>query len=150
MLPCPTGLQKRRLASSEALCRSATCRHNRVTSREFQGTYFLFARVCREIHATGRSPPEQSAVPNGPAGVGRSVMAALWPSQAFWPSDELWPNLLSRSADRSVLGGRGHVRQRGRTVDGFDDLIGREVMDHVAETGKNGQLALGNLLMQPP
>src|SRR5215207_7024961 len=92
MLPCPTGLQKRRLASSEAVCRSATCRHNRVTSREFQGTYFLFARVCRDVHATGRSPPEQSAVPNGPAGVGRSVMAALWPSQACWPSDELWPN----------------------------------------------------------
>ena len=76
-------------------------------------------------------------------------MAVLWPSQAFWPSDELWPNLLSRSADRSVLGRRDHVRQRGRTVDGFDDLIGGEVMEHVAETRENGQLALGDLLVQP-
>jgi hypothetical protein len=36
-----------------------------------------------------------------------------------------------------------------RTVDGFDDLIGGEVMDHVAETRKNDELALGYLLMQP-
>src|SRR5215204_7625270 len=146
MLPWPTGLQKRRLATSEALCRRATCRHNRVTSREFRGTDFLFTRVCRDVHATGRSPPEQSAVPNGPAGVGRSVMAAA----SGWPSDELWPNLLTRSADRSVLGRRGHVCQRGRTVDGFDDLIRRKVVDHVTETGKNGQLALGDFLVQPP
>ena len=50
---------------------------------------------------------------------------------------------------RNLLGGRDHVRQRGSAVDGLDDLIGREVMDHVAETGKNGQLALGDLLVQP-
>ena len=49
-----------------------------------------------------------------------------------------------------MLGGRDHVRQRGSAVDGFDDLIGGEVVDHVAETRKNGQLALGDLLVQPP
>ena len=47
-----------------------------------------------------------------------------------------------------MLGGSGSLRQRASAVDGFDDLIGREVMDHVAEPRKNGQLALGDLLVQ--
>src|SRR5215203_1736513 len=40
-------------------------------------------------------------------------------------------------------------RELCRTVDGFDDRIGREVMDHVAETGKSGQFTLRDLLVQP-
>src|SRR5215207_1918736 len=141
MLPWPTGLQKRHLASSEALCRSATCQHNRVTSREFQGLTFCspgFAEMSMR-----RAGLRRSSLPSRMGQQGSDDPS--WPSQVCWPSDELWPNLLSRSADRSVLGRRDHVRQRGRTVDGFDDLIGGEVVDHVTETGKNGQLALGDL-----
>src|SRR4051794_22280559 len=68
MLPCPTGLQKRHLANSEALCRSATCRHNRVTSQEFQGTYFLLAQAGRMVDAPRRlQMMGQVAAPNGSA-----------------------------------------------------------------------------------
>ena len=56
---------------------------------------------------------------------------------------------LSRTTGRNLLGRRDHVRQMRRTVDGFDHLIRRKMVDHVAETGKNGQLALGDLLVQP-
>src|SRR3954451_21005392 len=67
MLPWPTGPQKRHLANSEALCRNATCRHNRVTSRKFQGTYFLLAQAGRIVDATCRLQKGQVAAPNGPA-----------------------------------------------------------------------------------
>jgi hypothetical protein len=55
----------------------------------------------------------------------------------------------TRMADLRLLALRGHTCQRGSTVDGLDHLIGREVVDHVAEARKNGQLALGYLLVQP-
>src|SRR5215213_8798567 len=64
-------------------------------------------------------------------------------------SGGLWHDLMSRTKGWDVLSGRDRVRQRGSAVDGLDDLIGRKVMDHVAETGKNRQLALGDLLVQP-
>src|SRR3954470_8769317 len=66
----------------------------------------------------------------------------------LWLSCCLWPDLTSRTRGRGALGGRGSLRQRGSAVDGFDDVIGGEVMDHVAEPRKNGQLALGDLLVQ--
>ena len=47
-------LEEQHLARSKALCRGATCRHNRVTSREFQETYFLLAQAGRMVDATCR------------------------------------------------------------------------------------------------
>jgi hypothetical protein len=57
---------------------------------------------------------------------------------------------MSRTTSRNLLGGRDRVRQMCRAVDGFDDLIGRKVMDHVAETRKSDELALGYFLVQSP
>ena len=65
-------------------------------------------------------------------------------------SGGLWPDLRSRTTDRDRLSGRDRVRQMGSAVDGFDDLIGRKVMDHVAETRKSHELALGYLFVQSP
>src|SRR3954452_11150068 len=149
------GLQKRPLANSETLCRSATCQHNCVTSQKFRGTYFLLAQAGQMANATYRLQMGQVAAPNGPA---KTLLARAsrvrsirhgrhGRSKRPGSSDELWPNLLSRTTGRNPLGGRGRVRQLRRAVDGLDDLIGCEVMDHVAETGKNGQLALGYLLV---
>ena len=56
----------------------------------------------------------------------------------------------SRMADLLLVHRRGRTRQLGRTVDGVDDLIGREMVDHVTETRKDDQLALGYFLVQAP
>src|SRR3954471_3615933 len=49
----------------------------------------------------------------------------------LWLSCCLWHDLTNRTRGRGALGGRGSLRQRGSAVDGFDDVIGGEVMDHV-------------------
>src|SRR3954467_8741395 len=67
MLPWLTGPRQQHRARSKALCRGATCRHNRVTSREFHGTYFLLAQAGRMVNATCRLQKGQVAAPNGPA-----------------------------------------------------------------------------------
>src|SRR3954471_10949174 len=152
MLPWLTGPRQQHRARSKALCRGATCRHNRVTSREFHGTYFLLAQAGRMVDATCRLQKEQVAAPNGPAktllaGTSR-VVSRPQARAGLWLSCCLWPDLTSRTRGWGALGGRGSLRQRGSAVDGFDDVIGGEVVNHVAEPRKNGQLALGDLLVQ--
>ena len=76
------GLQKRPLASSEALYRSATCQHNYGTSQKFRGTYFLLAQAGQMANATYRLQMGQVAAPNGPAkpllvGTSRVTLKAL-------------------------------------------------------------------------
>ena len=52
-------------------------------------------------------------------------------------------------AYRGALALGRYTRPFRGLIDGFDDLIGGEVMDHVAQTRKRDERALGYLLLQP-
>ena len=114
---------------------------------------FYWNRAGRMVDTTCRLQKGQVAAPNGPAKtllVPASRVSLKAPCQRQAYDCHAASGMTSRAGRgaRGVLGRRGNLRQRGRAVDGFDDLIGREVMDHVAEPRKNGQLALGDLLVQ--
>src|SRR4051812_49312196 len=93
------------------------------------------------------------AVNHHPAGssASRATMTRPDSSHLSRGSDGVGAQLrTSRMADLLLVRRRGRTRQLGSTVDGGDDLIGREMVDHVTETRKDGQLALRYFLVQAP